>query len=142
MTENNVLTFEEFTSDNDFFSKHRIDEMATISRPTDNIPRKSKVLVYGENDEQGIKVPHFHVQIDNGKIELEVKFEHIKDMTIWRTKRNYPKSWNGITDVRDRILEWLNEVSKKNFGLSNLERMIVAWNDGNPTNEIDKEYTE
>ena len=125
----------------DFLSKHRIDEKATISRPTDNIPRRSKVLVYGEIDEQGIKTPHFHVQIDNGDIELEIKFEHIKNMNIWRTKNNYPKSWNGITDVRDRIIEWLDEVSKKNFGISNLKRMIMAWNDGNPTNEIDELFT-
>ena len=125
----------------DFLSKHRIDEKATISRPTDNIPRKSKVLVYGEKDEQGIKTPHSHVQIDNGDIELEIKFEHIKNMDIWRTKNNYPKSWNGITDVRDGIIEWLDEVSKKNFGISNLKRMIMAWNDGNPTNEIDELFT-
>ena len=46
-----ILTFEEYTMNDDFSSKHRIDEMATISRPTDNIPRKSKVIVYGENDE-------------------------------------------------------------------------------------------
>ena len=125
----------------DFLSKHRIDEKATISRPTDNIPRKSKVLVYGEKDEQGIKTPHFHVQIENGDIELEIKFEHIKNMDIWRTKNNYPKSWNGITDVRDGIIEWLDEVSKKNFGISNLKRMIMAWNDGKPTNEIDELFT-
>ena len=63
-------------------------------------------------------------------------------MDIWRTKNNYPKSWNGITDVRDRIIEWLDEVSKKNFGISNLKRMIMAWNDGNPTNEINEQFTE
>lgn len=137
-----ILTFEEYTMNDDFSSKHRIDEIATISRPTDNIPRKSKVIVYGENDEQGAKTPHFHVQIDNGEIELEIKFEHIKNMDIWRTKNNYPKSWNGITDVRDRIIEWFDEVSKKNFGISNLKRMIMAWNDGNPTNEIDEQFTE
>ncbi len=39
-----ILTFEEYTMNDEFLSKHRIDEMATISRPTDNIPRKSKVL--------------------------------------------------------------------------------------------------
>lgn len=61
---------------------------------------------------------------------------------IWRTKNNYHKSWNGITDVKDRIIEWFDEVSKKNFGVSNLKRMIMAWNDGNPTNEIDEQFTE
>lgn len=136
-----ILTFEEYTMTNDFLSMHRVNEMATISRPTDNIPRKSKVMVYGENDEQGTKIPHFHVQIDNGAIELEIKFEHIRNMVIWRTKNNYPKSWDGISDVRDRIVEWFDEVSKKNFGISNLKRMIMAWNDGNPTNEIDEQFT-
>ena len=126
----------------DFSSKHRVDEMATISRPADNFPRQSKVIVYGENDEQGINTPHFHVQIDNGAIELEINFEHIKNMDIWRTKDNYPKSWNGITDVRDRIIEWFDEVSEKNFGVNNLKRMIMAWNDGNPANEIDEQFTE
>lgn len=137
-----ILTFEEYTMNDDFSSKHRIDEMVTISRQTDNIPRKSKVIVYGENDEQGTKTPHFHIRIDNGEIELEIKFEHIKNMDIWRTKNNYPKSWNDITDVRDRIIEWLDEVSKKNFGISNLKRMIMAWNDGNLTNEINEQFTE
>ena len=139
--DNKMLKFEEYTINNEFSSLHRIDEMATISRPTDNIPRKSNVIVYGENDEQGTKTPHFHIQIDNGDIELEIKFEHIKDMTIWRTKGNYPKSWNGITDVRDRVVVWLDEKSKKNYGLTNLQRMVMAWNDGNPTNEIDEEFT-
>lgn len=141
--ENANATWEQIhTMTDNFSSKHRLDEMATISRPADNFPRQSKVIVYGENDEQGTSTPHFHVQIDNGDIELEIKFEHIKNMDIWRTKDNYPKSWSGISDVRDRIIEWFNEVTEKNFGLSNLKRMIMAWNDGNPTNEIDEHFTE
>lgn len=127
--------------DLNFSSIHRIDEMATISRPNDNIPQSTKIKVYGENDEQGTKTPHFHVEIKNSQIVLEVKFEHIIDMTIWRTKGNYPKSWDGITDVRDRIKEWIKESPKKNLGLTNLQRMIFAWNDGNPTNEITEEFT-
>ena len=136
---NRILKFEEYTDA--FLSLHRIDEMATISRPTDNIPKKSKVIVYGENDEQGTKIPHFHVQINNGEIEMEIEFKHVKEMVIWRTKGNYPKTWNGNMDVRHRIVEWMDETPKKNFGLTNLQRMIVAWNDGNPTNEIDEKYT-
>ena len=124
-----------------FLSRHRLNDVATISRPTDNIPRNARVIVYGENDEQGMETPHFHIQIVDDDIELEVKFEHIKDMVIWRTKCNYPKNWNGIADVRDRIKEWLDETTKKNFGVSNLNRMIMAWNDGNPTNEIDEHFT-
>lgn len=126
----------------EFNSIHRIDEMATISRPNDNIPRSTKIKVFGEGDEQGTKTPHFHVEIQNGSIVLEVKFEHIKQMIIWRTKGNYPKTWENNTDIRDRIIKWLDEKPKKNYGLSNLQRMILAWNDGNPTNEIDEDFTE
>ena len=95
-----ILTFEEYAMNDDFLSNHRIGEMATISRPTDNLLRNSKVIVCGESDEQGTKIPHFHVQIDNGEIDLEIKFEHIKNMDIWRTKNNYPNSWNGIIIVQ------------------------------------------
>lgn len=124
----------------EFLEMHRIDEMATISRPSDNIPNNTKILVYGENDEQGTKTPHFHVNIDNGKIELEIQFKHIDQLIIWRTKGNHPKTWNGVTNVKKRINDWLYEVPKKAFGLTNLQRMINAWNDCNPTNEIDEEY--
>ena len=137
----NILTFEDYVQNDDFTPMHRVDEMATISRPTDNMPKSAKVMLYGEKDEQGTKIPHFHVQIYNGEIELEVKFEHRRDMEIWRTKGNQPKNWDGLTDVRDRIIAWHDEVSTKNFGLSNLQRMIMAWNDGNPTNEIDESFT-
>ena len=41
----------------------------------------------------------------------------------------------------EMIIEWFDEVSKKNFGVSNLKRMIMAWNDGNPTNEINEQFT-
>lgn len=123
-----------------FEDMHRLDEMVTISRPSDCIPKKTKVCVYGENDEQGTKTPHFHVVIDNGEIEMEVKFEHIRKMTIWRTKNNYPLSWNSHTNVRDRIVDWFDETNSKNFGLSNLRRMIIAWNDANPTNEINEVF--
>ena len=134
---NKILTFEEYTMNEDFLSKHRIDEKATISRPTDNIPRRSKVLVYGEIDEQGIKTPHFHVQIDNGDIELEIKFEHIKNMDIWRTKNNYPKSWNGITDVRDGIIEWLQRQNTDYPGFTNYIVLAKTWNQNNRDNQID-----
>ena len=125
------------TMNDDFSSKHRIDEMATISRPTDNIPRKSKVIVYGEEDEQGTKTPHFHVQIDNGDIELEIKFEHIKNMDIWRTKNNYPKSWNDITDVRDGIIEWLQRQNTDYPGFTNYIVLAKTWNQNNRDNQID-----
>lgn len=127
----------------EFNSLHNLNEMAMISRPTDNIPRSTVIYIYNEKDEQGTKTPHFHVIIDNGKIELEVQFKHIKQMIIWRTKGNYQKSWNGINNVKKRIIDWLDEKPNKSYNpckLSNLQRMIMAWNDNNYTNEIDEDY--
>lgn len=37
-----ILTFEEYTMTNDFLSMHRVNEMATISRPTDKHTKKIK----------------------------------------------------------------------------------------------------
>lgn len=140
----NALTFEEY-ADNKKCSDsnlHRLDEMAYISRPYDNIPKNTKIVVYGENDDQGTKTPHFHVLIYGGEINLEIKIENIYKMEIWRTKNNYPKSWDGLTDVRDRIIEWLDEKSKKDYGLTNLQKIVLFWNINNPTNEIDDKFVE
>ncbi len=140
----NALTFEEYADNKNFSDSnlHRLDEMASISRPYDNIPKNSKIVVYGENDDQGTKTPHFHVLINNGEIDLEIEFKHIRNMTIWRTKRKNQKNWDGITDVRDRIIEWFDEKPPKNYGITNLQRMIMSWNDANPTNEIDDKFVE
>lgn len=130
----------EVIQDNKFNSMHRIDEMATISRPGDNLPKSTKVCIYGENDEQGTKTPHFHVIIDNGDIELEVSLKHIKELNIWRTKRNYPKSWDEITNIKKSILEWLDKKNLVDPSKTNIELMVITWNLNNPTNEIDNDY--
>lgn len=114
-----------------------------LSRPYDNIPYNGKIFIYSENDNKCI--PHFHVMINENlsdiAIELEIKFSNIKDMEILYSSNN-SKSWDGIEDVRDSIIEWLDEVSVRNYGLTNLERMIMSWNDCNPENEIGKKFTE
>ena len=51
---------------------HGIFEMTQISSQGE-LPKNSSVWVYGENDEQGTKPPHFHVKIDNGRFEFEIK---------------------------------------------------------------------
>lgn len=124
-----------------FEELHSLNEMATLSRPSELI-RNTIIRVFGERDEQGTKLPHFHVVIGKGndKIELEVKIQHIKQMEIWRTKRGYPKSWNGITDVRDSIVEWLDKKSTKRKELTNTQMIVLAWNIENPTNEIEDSY--
>lgn len=66
-----IKKFEEFIENvNERYSVednlHRLDEMAKISRDFDQLPKNAEVWVYGENDEQGTKTPHFHLKIDNG----------------------------------------------------------------------------
>ena len=130
----------EVIQDNNFYSMHRINEMATISRPGDNLPKSAKVCIYGENDEQGTKEPHFHIIIDNGEIELEISLKHAHQLNIWRTKRNYPKSWDGITNVKKAINAWLDAKNLVDTSKTNLELMVITWNLNNPNNEIDNDY--
>ena len=71
--ENNIRNvLYEVINNAEFYEMHHLDEMSTISRPTDNIPNNTKIMVYAENDVQGTKTPHFHISIDNGNIELEL----------------------------------------------------------------------
>lgn len=135
-----MRTIVEILKDNEFYDMHRIFEMATISRPNDNLPKSAKVCVYGENDGQGTKEPHFHIIIDNGEIELEISLKHALQLNIWRTKRNYPKSWEGITNVKKAIQEWLQKKHYKFTEVTNLQYIVQVWNDNNPSNEIDDDY--
>ena len=77
-----------------YVSEHQINEMATVSH-THELSKNAVVRVLGEDDEQGTKIPHFHLVIGKRRdaIELEIKINHIHNMEIWRTKHNYPKSW-------------------------------------------------
>lgn len=135
-----MKTLNEVIEDNKFYNMHRIDEMTIISRPADNLPKSTKICIYGENDEQGTKVPHFHVVIDNGDIELEVHLKHIHDLNIWRTKKNYPKSWDGLANVKEKVSEWLNKKNVIDPSKTNTELMVITWNLNNPSNEIDKDF--
>ena len=140
-----IKKFEEFIENvNERYSVednlHRLDEMAKISRDFDQLPKNAEVWVYGENDEQGTKTPHFHLKIDNGKIELEIKLENIVDMTIWRTKHNFPKSWDGITEVREKVKDWLMKPNKKRPSLYNWQIVTDEWNNANSSNEVEDDF--
>lgn len=130
----------EILQDTMFYSLHRINEMSTLSRPADNLPKSAKVCVYGENDEQGTKEPHFHIIIDNGNIELEISLKHVDELNIWRTKRNYPKSWDGLSNVKKAIQIWLNSNNTVDKSKTNKELLVITWNLNNPTNEINLDY--
>lgn len=120
--------------------EHRLNEMASVSTPSDNLPRNTKICIYGENDEQATKEPHMHVLIDNGDIELEVKLKHIKQLEIWRTKRNYPKTWNGLANIRKAITEWLDKPFSRNKKLTNKEMLTIFWNAENPSHIIEDSF--
>lgn len=135
-----MKTLTDMISDSKFEKMHIINEMATMSRPSDKLPKSAKVCIYGEDDEPGTKEPHFHVIIDNGEIELEISLRHVHELNIWRTKRNYPLSWDGLTNVKKAIHKWLDNKSAVDKTKTNLELMIIVWNLNNPTNEIDNEF--
>ena len=47
---------------------------------------------------------------------------------------------DGIIDVRDEVLEWLDKPSSKRKGMTNIEMIVLSWNLENPTNEIDDSF--
>ena len=123
-----------------FNDLHRLDEMAKLSRDYDQLPKNAEIWVYGEKDLQGTKTPHFHLLINHGEIELEIKIEDILKMSIWRTKNNYPKSWGGLANVRDAVKQWLLKPYKKIPGIYNWKRVVEAWNDANSNNEVEDDF--
>lgn len=58
-----------------------------------------------------------------------------------RTKRNYPKSWNEVLNVKKSVLEWLDKKNKVDPSKTNIELMVMTWKLNNPSNEIDNEFT-
>lgn len=67
--------------------------------------------------------------------------KHIKELIILRTKRNYPKSWNEVLNVKKSVLEWLDKKNKVDPSKTNIELMVMTWKLNNPSNEIDNEFT-
>lgn len=128
-----------------FEQYHPLNEMATISSPKDNLPRNTKVCVYGEGDEQGTKVPHYHVLIDHGKIELEVYIQRARGLVIWRTKNNRPLNLDcdGITDVRKKLQKWLDQPSANFREMTNLDVILSSWNANNPNSlQVDSKFAD
>ena len=61
-------------------------------------------------------------------------------MTIWRTKHNFPKSWDGITEVRDKVKDWLMKPNKKRLSLYNWQIVTDEWNNANSSNEVEDDF--
>lgn len=123
-----------------FDNRHLILEMAIISDDNDKLPNNAQVIIYPEKDIQGTKTPHFHLKINHGEIEFEIKLQNIKELSIWRSKNKKYKDWSGLSNVKKAIELW---VFSKAYGMENTynwELLIAAWNRSNPTNRIDKEY--
>lgn len=123
-----------------FDLENKLNEMALVSDSSDKLPKKTKIYIYGEGDEQGTKTPHFHVIINNGEYEFEVKIENAHDLEIWRTKKCKKKSlantWVENSDVKKAIQEWLDKPNNEFAPLTNYQTIIKLWNVSNPTNKI------
>ena len=124
-----------------FEQYHPLNEMSNIASKLDNLPRNTKVYVYGEGDETGHKPPHFHVLIDHGAIELEVYIQRIRDLIIWRTKGQRSLSWDGITEVYKALKKWLHQ-KNKHLDMTNIEAIVTMWNMNNENQQIDMKFTE
>lgn len=123
--------------------EHRLNEMARIDDPHhDFLPKNIKIYVYGENDEQATKVPHFHVIGED--FEFEVKIEHIYYLDIWRTKfikdKSNANTWNERRKIRDAIAEWLDNKNYDMSPLSNASTIVAQWNQNNPDHKIPKNF--
>lgn len=123
-----------------FDLENKLNEMALVSDSSDKLPKKTKIYIYGEGDEQGTKIPHFHVIINNGEYEFEVKIENAHDLEIWRTKKCKKKSlentWVENSDVKKALQEWLDKPNNEFTPLTNYQTIIKLWNVSNPTNKI------
>lgn len=124
-------------------NEHHLNEMARIDDPHhDKLPKKIKIWVYGENDEQGSKTPHFHVIGEN--FEFEIYIRHIHRLDIWRTKFIDKKSnsgtWNERAEIRDAILEWLDKPNTDFAPLTNASVIVAQWNQNNYEHKIPQSW--
>lgn len=120
-----------------------LNEMARVDSPKhDQLPNNIKIYIYGENDEPGVKTPHFHVIGEN--FEFEVAIQHINNLDIWRTKRIDKKTnantWEGRANIRDAIKEWLNKPHSRFTEKSNADVIVDLWCMSNPSHEITNDY--
>lgn len=123
-------------------SDHRLNEMSLLSDYSDKLPGGVKIYVYGENDEQGTKVPHFHVEAEDFIFEVHIK--HIHNLDIWRTKKIDKKSnsntCNERSKIRKAIQKWLTSKNILLSAYTNAEAIVNVWNLNNPTNRIAQSY--
>ena len=117
---------------------HGIFEMAQISDKKDNLPMNSSVWVYGENDEQGTKPPHFHIKIYN-RFEFEIKFENFHDLDIWGSK-TVKYDWDKLKSVKKALKEWFLKNNSEEEDRLNIEVILTEWNRQNPNHKIDKKH--
>ena len=75
----------EVIQDSDFYSIHRINEMATISNPT---------------------------------------------------------TWEGITNIKKAIQEWLTKENPDFPNMTNLQVIVSTWNVNNPSNKVNLNYAD
>ena len=117
---------------------HGIFEMSQISDKKDNLLLNSSIWVYGENDINGTKSPHFHIKIDN-RFEFEIKFDNFHNLDIWRSK-TVKYDWKELKQIKKSIKEWLLKPNTEEPDRLNIEVILIEWNRQNPNHKIDKQY--
>ena len=117
---------------------HGIFEMSQISDKKDNLPLNSSIWVYGENDINGTKPPHFHIKIDN-RFEFEIKFENFHNLDIWRSK-TVKYDWKELKQIKKSVKEWLLKSNTEEPDRLNIEVILTEWNRQNPNHKINKQY--
>ena len=115
---------------------HGVFEMAQVSERGE-LPKNSSVWVYGENDEQGTKPPHFHVKIDD-RFEFEIKFDNFHDLDIWRSKTN-KYDWKDYSNVKKELKKWFGKQNSEEPNMTNIEVILFLWNLNNPNHKIDRQ---
>lgn len=120
-------------------NEHRLNEIARINDPNhDNLPSNVNIYVCGENDEEALKVPHYHIVGED--FEFEVKIEYIYYLDIWRTKfikdKENANTWNKRKNIRYAIAEWLDHENYEMSPLTNAQVIKGQWNQNNPNHKI------
>lgn len=116
---------------------HGIFEMSQISDKGE-LPENSSIWVYGENDEQGTKPPHFHIKIDN-RFEFEIKFDNFHNLDIWRSK-TVKHDWKQLKTIKKAIKEWFMKINSEEDDKLNIEVILTEWNMQNPNHKINKKH--
>ena len=127
----------------DKIGNHRPFEITRIDDPQlDNLPEKVMIYVCGENNEQDMMSPHFHIVGRN--FEFEVNIKHIYQLDILKAIRiddwSNAGTWNEKENIRDAVLKWLDEPNSELVPMTNAATILAQWNMNNPKHKVPQSW--